>query len=90
MVGIECDDAAFYVISRRSTSEIVLQEKILQASGKLDYSRYSQVSLLTLCDHWQTLSNSFIFTPHAQRERGKVIDRGVYIIGERVKRARHS
>ena len=32
-----------------------------------------------------------IFTPHAQRERGKVIGRGVHIIiGERAKRARHS
>ena len=29
-------------------------------------------------------------TPHAQRERGKVIGRGVHIIGERAKRARHS
>ena len=28
--------------------------------GKLDYSRYSQVSLLTLCYHWQTLRISFL------------------------------
>ena len=35
-------------------------------------------------------SKSFLITPHAQRERGKVIDRGVHIIGERAKRARHS
>ena len=34
-----------------------------------------------------------VVTPHAQRERGKVIGRGVHIIGERAeraKRARHS
>ena len=52
----------FIVISRRSTPEIILsRKKILFSSklckhgGKLDYSRYSQVSLLTLCYHWQTL-----------------------------------
>ena len=28
--------------------------------GKLDYSRYSEVSLLTLYYHWQTLSISFL------------------------------
>ena len=26
----------------------------------MDYSRYCQVSLLTLCYHWQTLSISFL------------------------------
>ena len=46
------------------------------------------------------LTKGIFITPHAQRERGKVIGRGVhsyiyyiyniYIIGERAKRARHS
>ena len=30
------------------------KSKFCKQSGKLDYSRYSQVSLLTLCYHWQT------------------------------------
>ena len=33
--------------------------KFCKQGGKLDYSRYSQVSLLTLRYHWQTLSISF-------------------------------
>ena len=32
--------------------------KFFKQGGKLDYSRYSQVYLLTLCYHWQTLSTS--------------------------------
>ena len=35
-------------------------------------------------------STERLVTPHVQRERGKVIDRGVHIIGKRAKRARHS
>ena len=36
------------------------------------------------------IETNLVVTPHAQRERGKVIGRGVHIIGERAKRARHS
>ena len=53
MVGIECDDPAFIVISSQSTPEIVhvlsrkeLFFKFCKQGGKLDYSIYSQVSLL--------------------------------------------
>ena len=49
---------SFNAISRRYTPEIVLS-KYCKQGGKLDYSRYSQVSLLTLRYHWQTLSISF-------------------------------
>ena len=42
--------------------KLLSQEKIqiLQARWQLDYIRYSQVSLLTLCYHWQNLSISFL------------------------------
>ena len=45
----------FNVISRRFTPEI---RKFCKPGGKLDYSRYSQVSLLTLCHHWKTHNKS--------------------------------
>ena len=62
MVGIECDVPPFNIISRNSYQKLFFQEKIFfskfcKQGGKLDYSRYSQVSLLTLCYHWQTLRN---------------------------------
>ena len=44
---------------QEGTPEIVSSGKNLNSASKmvnLDYSRYSQVSLLTLCYHWQTLS----------------------------------
>ena len=46
---------SFNTISRRHTPET----KYCKQGGKLDYGRYSQVSLLTLYYHWQTLSISF-------------------------------
>ena len=55
VVGIECPMPPFNIISSRSTPEII--SKFCEQGGKLNYSRYSQVSLLTLCYHWKTLSN---------------------------------
>ena len=37
-----------------------IKSKYCKQRGKLDYSRYSEVSLLTLYYHWQTLSISFL------------------------------
>ena len=48
-----------------------------------------KLSLLGILSN-QLFFSATLFTPHAQRERGKVIGRGVHIIGERAKRARHS
>ena len=64
MVGLESVTILpVKVISRRSTPEIVFSRiffsNLCKQGGKLDYSRYSQVSLLTLCYHLKTLSNSF-------------------------------
>ena len=47
---------SFNAISRRYTKNLLLAQekyKFCKQGGKLDYSRYSQVSLLTLCYHWQ-------------------------------------
>ena len=44
-------------------SKLVAQEKNNKFSkqcGRLNCSRYSHVSLLTLCYHWQTISISFL------------------------------
>ena len=65
MVGIECDAAAFYhhfkkVHTRNCSLKKIFLSKFCKQGGEKDYSRYSQVSLLTLCYHWQTLSNSFL------------------------------
>ena len=58
VVGIECGDAPFNKkVHNRNCS--FKEKSYKQNGGKLDYSRYCQVSLLTLSYHWQTLSNSF-------------------------------
>ena len=36
------------------THHKLLRKFKFMQGGKLDYSRYSQISLLTLCYHWQT------------------------------------
>ena len=56
-----CDDALFNATSRRYTINYWLRIKIFcKQGGKLHYSRYSEVSLLILYYHWQTLSISFL------------------------------
>ena len=62
MVEIECDDVAFECHFKKvHTRNCSFRKKIFcKQGGKLDYSKYSQVSLLTLCYHWQILSNSFV------------------------------
>ena len=51
----------FNIISRRSTSEIVLSsQKSVSKVANWIVVEYSQVSLLTLTYNWQTLSNSFL------------------------------
>ena len=60
--------------SFNATSEIALsrKKKFCKQGGKLDYSRYSRVSLLTLCYHWSTLSISFLL-PARESKQGNVI-----------------
>ena len=41
---------------QEGTHYIVKKSKFCKKGGKLDYSRYSQVCLLTLYYHWQTLT----------------------------------
>ena len=54
---------SFNAISRRYTQELLVHEKkskFCKQCVRLNYSRYSHESLLTLCDHWQTISILFL------------------------------
>ena len=58
VVWIECHDAVFLMPLQEGTHhKLLAQEKNLNSASKV---AYSQVSLLTLCYHWQTLSISFL------------------------------
>ena len=57
MLWIECYEAHFKNIHTINLSS--RKKKKSKFCNKLDYSRYSQVSLLTLCYHWQTLRISY-------------------------------
>ena len=53
-------DSVRRCIFDEGTHQLRIKSKFCKQSGKLDYSRYSEVSLLTLYYHWQTLSISFL------------------------------
>ena len=60
MLWIECYEAHFKnVHTINLSSRKKKKSKFCKQGSKLDYSRYSQVSLLTLCYHWQTLRISY-------------------------------
>ena len=62
MVWIVCDDAVCNDFKKVHTINCSLRKKskFCKQCGKLDYSGYSEVSLLTLYYHWLTLSISFL------------------------------
>ena len=43
------------------------------------FPRSSHILLIVLAGFWFVIELLLLVTPHAQRERGKVIDRGVHI-----------
>ena len=66
MVGIECNSATLMTFQEGPHKKLYFQEKsfffkFCKQGGKPAYSRYSQVSLLTLCYHWKTLNNKFLY-----------------------------
>ena len=63
MVWIVCDNAFLTPLQEDTHHKLLAQEKskFCKQGGKLDYSRYSEVFLLTLYYyHWKTLSISFL------------------------------
>ena len=52
-VWIECDDATFehHFKNVHTRNSSLIFSKFCKQGGKMDYSRYSQVSLITLCYH---------------------------------------